>query len=62
MNAPEDREVDEVLTLIRVGHRLEGQDPDNPATDRARRVLTGETSLEDARDELRMKCGSGQRS
>lgn len=62
MNGPEHQEVEDVLALIRVGHRLEGQDPDDPATDRAQRVLTGETSLEDARDELRKKWGSREGS
>ncbi len=48
-------DVENVMAEIEKGQQLAGHFPDGEALDRARRVLVGETSIEDARDELRRK-------
>lgn len=48
-------DVENVLAEIEKGQQLAGHFPDGEALERARRVLVGETSIEDARDELRRK-------
>lgn len=40
------------LALIEKGHQLEGKQPDAESLDRARRVLAGELSADDAREEM----------
>ncbi len=50
---PGSQDLEDALALIRIGHQLDGQEPSDEAMDRARRALAGETSLEDARAELR---------
>ncbi|WP_166849097.1 hypothetical protein [Isoptericola sp. BMS4] len=59
-NSPDDAGIEDELALIRAGHRLECEEPRGEAMDRSRRVLTGETSPEDAREELHRKWGGGQ--
>lgn len=48
-------DVENVMAEIEKGQQLAGHFPDGEALERARRVLVGETSIEDARDELRRK-------
>lgn len=48
-------DVGNVMAEIEKGQQFAGHFPDGEALDRARRVLVGETSIEDARDELRRK-------
>lgn len=45
--------VDQALAAIEKGQQLAGHFPDAEDLDRARRILTGELSPEDARAELR---------
>lgn len=45
-------QVRQALAAIEKGHELEGQQIDAESLDRARRILTGELSPEDARIEL----------
>lgn len=52
----DDPSVENELDLIRLGHRLEGQEPDQASMDRARRILTGELSIEEARAQVRAEC------
>lgn len=46
-------QVRRALALIEKGQQLGGHQPDAESLDRARRILTGELSPEDARVELR---------
>jgi hypothetical protein len=48
--APED--VERAVALIRKGSELGGHNLDDASIDRARRILTGELSEEDARAEM----------
>lgn len=48
-------DVENVMAEIEKGQQLAGHFPDAEALGRARRVLTGDTSIEDAREELRAK-------
>lgn len=48
-------DVENGMAEIEKGQQLAGHFPDGEALERARRVLVGETSIEDARDELRRK-------
>jgi len=43
------------MTEIEKGQQLAGHFPNAEALDRARRVLTGDVSAEDAREEIRRK-------
>lgn len=45
-------QVERALAAIEKGHQIEGKQPSASALDRARRVLTGELSPEDARLEM----------
>lgn len=55
-HAPEQPlDVENVMAEIEKGQQLAGHFPDDEALGRARRVLTGETSIDDAREELRAK-------
>ncbi|CAH0123724.1 hypothetical protein SRABI98_00030 [Microbacterium sp. Bi98] len=44
--------VDRNLAAIEIGHQLEGQQPSVESLDRARRILVGELSPQDARAEM----------
>lgn len=48
----DDTELERALALIEKGHQLEGQQPSAEALDRARRILSGTLSSEDAEIEL----------
>ena len=50
-------ELDNVLAQIEKGHQLAGHCPDDDAMDRARRILTGETTEDEAYAELHAKYG-----
>jgi len=52
-------DVAEALAEIEKGQQLAGHFPDAEAIDRARRVLSGETSLDQARAELAAKYSDG---
>lgn len=47
--------IEEALAQIEKGQQLAGHFPDAEALDRARRILTGELSEADAREELERK-------
>ena len=48
-------ELENTMAEIEKGQQLAGHFPDAEALDRARRVLTGDVSAEDAREEIRRK-------
>lgn len=48
-------DIGQTMSMIEKGQQLAGHFPDTEALDRARRVLTGETSIADARNELAAK-------
>ena len=48
-------ELENTLAEIEKGQQLAGHFPNAEALDRARRVLTGDASAEDAREEIRRK-------
>lgn len=52
-------EIDQVMAEIEKGQQLAGHFPDREALGRARRVLTGETTPEQARAELDVKYSRG---
>lgn len=41
-----------MLAMIEKGHHLEGQYPSDESLDRAKRVLTGKVTVDEARQEL----------
>lgn len=45
-------QVEHALAAIERGHQLEGQQPSARALDRARRILTGELSADEAQIEM----------
>ncbi|WP_285362918.1 hypothetical protein [Microbacterium sp. LMC-P-041] len=45
-------QVEHALAAIEKGHQLEGQQPSARALDRARRILTGELSVDEAEIEM----------
>lgn len=45
-------QVEHALAAIEKGHQLEGQQPSTRALDRARRILTGELSADEAEVEM----------